>query len=253
MLTFTIDGRAHFADSSGASFFAGPGDLVLMECGEATARGVLRGDSWDAFGLNFVPWSGWRPDGFLRVTDRLHRTHIALPGNRQRVHEAWQRIIVDLDARDTARILGAIAARRGTHRTNGEVVETELVLLRLREIFLLAARDSSTTPHLDTRIRIALQVMEHDLACPPGMSELASRAGLSYSRFAHLFKAQLGVTPKRAQRLIRFQRAALQLEYTDEPVGTIATRTGFGSVFDFSRGFHREYGMSPSAYRAQRR
>jgi AraC family transcriptional regulator, arabinose operon regulatory protein len=251
ILTFTIDGRVLYRDASGVSFFAPAGELVLMHSDGAAFRGVLRGDSWEAFWLRFEPWGCWRPDGFRRVTERLFRTQIALPGNRQRVHEAWERIIDDLDARDTARIVGAAAAGRGRHPAGAEWIETELVLLRLREILLLALRDASISPHVDARIRAALQVMERDIARPPGMRELAARAGLSYGRFAHLFKSQLGVTPKRAQRLIRLRRAALQLEYSDEPVGAIAERTGFSSVFDFSRGFRREYGLSPSAYRAR--
>lgn len=252
-LTFTLGGRARFRSPSGASFQATGGDLVLLEPEAAVGRGVLREDGWDAFGLVFEPWQGWEPSGFLRVADGLHRTHIAHPRNRQRVLEALQRIVIDLNARDTARILGAVAAERRLQDAWDEVIDTKLVSLRLREIFLLAARESSTAPHLDPRIRTALQAMERDLARPPTMRQLAALAGLSYTRFAHLFKSQLGVTPKRVQRLIRLGRAAIQLEYGDDPIGVIADQFGFASIFDFSREFRREYGMSPSAYRAEHR
>ncbi|HZC73842.1 MAG TPA: helix-turn-helix domain-containing protein [Jatrophihabitans sp.] len=252
MLTFTLRGRALYRDPAGASFYAAAGDLVLLGPDAPAGRGVPRGEEWDAFWLRFEPWPGWAPDGFERVAHQLHRQHIARPGHRQRVHEIWESIVADLDARETVRILEAVNAKLAPLR-GPESIENELQLLMLREIFVHAQRDSLIAAQLDPRIRDALDVMERDLAAPLDIRELARRAGLSYSRFAHLFKSQIGASPKRVQVSIRLRRGAVQLEYTDDPVGVIATRMGFSTIFDFSRAFRREYGMSPSVYRSLRR
>lgn len=252
MLSFTVGGRSLHRDPAGASCYAGVGDLVLLGPDARAGRGVIHGDIWDAFWLRFDPWPGWAPDGFEQIAYQLYRRHIARPGHRQRLHELWEAIIGDLDARETANILGAVNSKLAPPRAD-EAIENELLLLMLREVFIHAQRDSIMSAQLDTRIRDALDVMERDLAAPLNISELAQRAGLSYSRFAHLFKSQVGASPKRVQVSIRLRRGAIQLEYTDQPIGAIAGQIGFGTIFDFSRAFRREYGMSPSAYRALRR
>lgn len=251
-LLFTVAGRACYRDASGASCGAEPGDLILLACGSAAEGGVLPGEEWDAFGLRFVPWLGWQPVEFNVVGGGLYRMHVVRPGHRQLIHEAWEAIIANLDALETARILRTSQEQVAQH-ARYERIQNELLLLKLREIFIVAERDSTTSPQLDARIREALELMERDIAAPHEMRELASRAGLSYGRFAHLFKEQLGASPRQVQLKIRLRRGAVQLEYSDDPIGAIGERIGFRTIFDFSRAFRREYGTSPSAYRALRR
>jgi AraC family transcriptional regulator, arabinose operon regulatory protein len=254
LLTYTIAGQALYRIASGFSWCAPAGDLALVACGAAAERGVQRGDSWDAFGLRFEPWKGWAPEGFERVADGVYRAHITRPGMRTRVHEAYEEIIADVESREITRMLGEVTSRSTMPRLmHDEAIESELVLLRLREIFLVSLLDAMTTPRLDARIRVGLEILEHEFAAPLTMRELAARAGLSYSHFVHVFTSQVGVSPKRVQRNIRLRRAAVQLEYSDDPVGSIAVRTGFGSIFDFSRTFRREFGVSPTMYRAKHR
>lgn len=252
LLTFTVAGRGLYRDPSGDAINAEAGDLLLLGPG-VPGHDRPRGAKWDAFWLRFEPWRAWRPTGFDRLSDAVYRAHITRPGHRQRMHEVWTALIADLHARDTARILNAAGPRGGASPAGAGAADDELLVLLLREIFVLARRDAATSAQLDPRIRDALEVMERDLASPPDMRQLAARAGLSYSRFAHLFKAQLGMSPKRVQQTIRLRRGAVQLEYSDDPVGVIATRLGFSTIFDFSRAFRRDYGTSPSAYRRRHR
>ena len=49
------------------------------------------------------------------------------------------------------------------------------------------------------------------------------------------------------------QRAKIQLAYFDKPVYLIADELNFSSPVDFTRFFHRETGMTPTAFRAQRK
>lgn len=253
MLTYTVTGRAYYQDPAGSGIPVPPGDMVLLRGGASAGRGVDPGQRWDAYWLRFEPWRGWQPDGFVRLADGLYHTHITRPGHRQRLQEAWQSIIFDLQARETARILGAVTPTLDDHHMRDEALQKELTVLRLREIFILAVLDASAAAHIDPRIRDALEKLERQVAEPLDVRQLAAQVGLSYSRFAFLFKTQVGASAKRVQLSIRLRRAAASLAYTDDSVTAIARRTGFSTIYEFSRTFRREYGESPTAYRARHR
>lgn len=253
VLTYTIHGQAVYRDAPSTSFRAVAGDLVLLRGGAVSGRALECEQRWDAFWLRFEPWREWRPDGFTRVADGLYRTHITRPGHRQRLHDAWECIISDLRMRETARVLRAVTTKPAAQHARDEAIKSEMLLLRLREILLLVTLDCSFAAHLDPRIRDALDIIEQDLDQPLDIHRLAAQTGLSYSWFAHLFKSQIGVGPKRVQLNVRLRRAAAHLTYTDDTVGAIASRTGFSTIFEFSRAFRREYDESPTAYRARHR
>jgi AraC family transcriptional regulator of arabinose operon len=123
----------------------------------------------------------------------------------------------------------------------------------LAEILLLARCDAEDTKQVDPRIAAALRVVTADLSIDPDIEALAAAAGLSSSRFTHLFREQIGVPIGRAVRTLRLREAALLLAYSADPVGAIAARVGFSSIYYLSHVFRRAYGVSPRAYRERHR
>ncbi|GGU50334.1 GlxA family transcriptional regulator [Streptomyces lavendofoliae] len=87
---------------------------------------------------------------------------------------------------------------------------------------------------------------EHDL----GASALAVRAGVTPRHLTRLFLEHLGQTPGRFVRQARTEAAAQLLATTALPVGRVAARCGFGSAETLRLAFTRQYGVSPSHYRA---
>lgn len=85
------------------------------------------------------------------------------------------------------------------------------------------------------------------------VASLAKRAGLSPSRFHAVFRAALGMAPARWLQQRRLARARELLLGSDLPVQEVATRSGFGDPFHFSRLFKRVHGSSPQVYRSQPR
>jgi AraC family transcriptional regulator of arabinose operon len=253
MLTYTIRGRAVYRYPPDVEIEARPGDLVLLRRETAGARGVRPTDRWDALWLRFDPWPEWRPAGFERLADGLYRRHLALEGLRLAVQEIWARIITAVEGRDAARALAAVSAIDRRTLRDEEGIQTELLALWIRELFLVARRVSTRTPRIDPRIFAALQSALADPAAPRTLAELAREADMSETWFAHRFREQLGIPPKRFLRLMRLRQAAVQLELSDDPVGEIAERTGFTSLFQLSRQFTQRYGVSPRAYRARHR
>jgi AraC family transcriptional regulator, arabinose operon regulatory protein len=251
LLTYTSAGQGGYR-SGAVQITTGPGDVVLAHRSAPVDHCAPGPDVWDHAFLRFDPWPGWQPPPpFVRVTEGLYRAHVRLVPTRQRLEDALRRLIADVRSRDAARALLGLRAKGASARGQGTDGLRELALIALREAFLLIAEAPLESGRLDPRIAGALQVLTDDLGGPHDVSSLARMAGLSESRFWHLFREQVGVPPQRAIRSLRLQQSALRLAYTTDAVGTIADETGFSSIYDFSRQFRRAYGVSPRAYRGR--
>jgi AraC-like DNA-binding protein len=78
---------------------------------------------------------------------------------------------------------------------------------------------------------------------------LARDLGLSFSGFRKKFQKATGLPPGKYQLQIRIKKAGELLRQTDLPVGEIAERTGFESIYYFSRLFKKKTGKTPSCFR----
>ena len=93
--------------------------------------------------------------------------------------------------------------------------------------------------------------MNRNLAATTSVAALAAAVGLSPSRFAHLFRTELGISPVRYLRAQRLARARILLERTSLPVNAVMRRVGFTDPSHFTRDFRRAHGTSPVALRQQ--
>jgi AraC-like DNA-binding protein len=78
---------------------------------------------------------------------------------------------------------------------------------------------------------------------------LARAVNLSVSRFAHLFREQLGVSPQQFVERRRLDAACRLLELTRRSIASIAAEVGYPDPLYFSTRFRRHTGTSPSDYR----
>ena len=101
--------------------------------------------------------------------------------------------------------------------------------------------------------RLALHTLVRDLCAQLPVAELAARCGLSRSYFSKAFKATTGTSPHRWLLRQRVRRAAELLERTDDSVSRIAASCGFADQSHLTRTFHAIVGVSPAAWRRQRR
>jgi len=72
---------------------------------------------------------------------------------------------------------------------------------------------------------------------------------MSERHFQRRFVEQVGMTPGKYVAEIRFEAARRALEESNDPVGAIASRTGFGSPESMRRAFVQRIGTSPHGYR----
>ncbi len=84
---------------------------------------------------------------------------------------------------------------------------------------------------------------------PLTVAALARRGHMSERTFARRFRDTLGITPLQWLLQERVRLAQELLEVTDEPVETVARRTGFGTAANLRHHFRRVTSVSPQTYR----
>lgn len=235
---------------------AAPGDLVVLGPGvpqHYTVRPAA--GHWAFWWVHCQPrasWTAWlRP---YETGDRLYAVPSAPDGIRARVDAAFRRMLADARWSGEGPPPAPESAGPGAEHTEVAVAHgtaaRELALCSLEEAVLLTAARSEPRPcGVDPRIRRAEDLIAADPGAPHTVRSLAERVALSPSRFAHLFTDQLGHSPMRALRHARLRHAARLLEATELPVERVATASGFGSPFHFSRVFRQRYGVPPGEYR----
>jgi AraC family transcriptional regulator of arabinose operon len=102
---------------------------------------------------------------------------------------------------------------------------------------------------MDTRIATSLAVIEQRLAETVTVDSLAAAVSLSPSRFAHLFRHEVGTSPSRYLHVLRMLHARTLLERTFYSVKEVMSLVGCNDASHFSRDFRRFHGMSPRACR----
>jgi AraC-like DNA-binding protein len=85
---------------------------------------------------------------------------------------------------------------------------------------------------------------------PLGVEEMAAAAGLSRAHFSREFRRAFGESPYSYLLTRRLERAAALLRNTDRSVAEICLDVGLTSVGSFTTSFKRNFGKTPTEYRA---
>ncbi|MFJ3760566.1 GlxA family transcriptional regulator [Streptomyces sp. NPDC090080] len=100
-------------------------------------------------------------------------------------------------------------------------------------------------------LRRVLDTVAEDPSADHTLAAMARRAGVSARHMARLFHDEMTTTPARYVERIRMEAAQAMLEEGDDPMATVARRTGFGSPESLRRAFTRNLGVTPGTYRAR--
>ena len=237
LLLNTVGGAGRIGVTGHPDVITEPGDVVIIQpavphdYGTAPSPAGVSGH-WSLQFAHFRPrpeWLAWldwpQPvPGVVRV-----RT---AGDARRRIHEALQ----------AADSFGRSDLRQAT-RFAVNAVEAAL---------LWCTTSDPGAGLLDPRVLAAMEDMAGRLAEPITVPELARRADLSVSRFAHLFAEQVGVSPLRYLERQRLRLAEQLLDLTPRTVAEIARAVGYDDPLYFSARFRAHTGMPPTTYRRRR-
>ncbi|MEU6460031.1 GlxA family transcriptional regulator [Streptomyces sp. NPDC047065] len=100
-------------------------------------------------------------------------------------------------------------------------------------------------------LRRVLDQAAADPSADHSLAGMARRAGMSTRHLSRLFRQELGTTPAHYIEQVRMEAAQAMLEGGDDPMASVARRSGFGSPESLRRAFMRNMGITPGAYRAR--
>jgi len=124
---------------------------------------------------------------------------------------------------------------------------------RLAATFLgcLHARLGGATPPQRRRLNLTRldRFIDHHLAQPLTVADLAAQACLSEAHFRSCFREQTGLSPWQYVRKRRLAAARQLLEKSTLPLSQIAQRTGFTHQSALTHAFRSTYGCTPSHLR----
>lgn len=107
----------------------------------------------------------------------------------------------------------------------------------------------TSSPNRDRRVQVVKILIEDNFHRRLDLSDMAKAVNLSPWRLAHLFKAEVGISPLRYLTLVRLQRARVYLETGFLTVREIAVSVGIPNASHFTRSFKAAYGSSPVQHR----
>lgn len=132
----------------------------------------------------------------------------------------------------------------------------EMLTILLRELLITVHRELKkerrrSDPYLDHEMNLAVRYFGEHYSSNISVEDYARSRGMSISWFIRNFRKYTGTTPMQYIQSARMTNAQMLLETTQYPVSEIARIVGYDNPLYFSRLFHRQRGLSPSAFRKQ--
>jgi len=216
-------------ESGGERQDVAPGDLTLLAPRQMHAYGTdLKVGRWELQWIHFHPRPDWEP--LLRWGGAGSRLSvIQLP--------------VDLAERVSKNLTECVTL------DPSRALNRRLVFNRLEEILVRAALLSGGQGVLDPRIQRVQEQVRREYSFAWDLSEMAAAAGLSTSRFGHLFREETGESPRSFVESVRLEHARRLLVEGKLPISAVSRTVGFTDEFYFANRFRKLTGLSPRAYR----
>ena len=232
LLIYTKAGSGLYRFPGGA-FESCPGDFTLYRPGHfQDYQFSARARKWDLAYAHFLPRVEWLP--WLNWPELSP----GLMSLSLRKSPLLAKVIKRLD--DMVRLTHGSRPRKLSFGQNA-----------LEEILLwcdsLNPRQASSQP--DPRVARALEFLTSHATDPFSEEHLARAAGLSPSRLRHLFRLEIGHSPRDFQEQRRLHRARDLLAMSRQTIGEIALELGFSNPFYFTLRFKKQTGESPRAFR----
>ena len=243
---YVLDGSGHALEPSG-TLVAEPGRAILSLCGMTV--GHMLSDLSQGY-----------LDALVVHLDR-DLLRLAFEGEKPDRWEELTAPVTDYAAQFAAGHLVRHYADGVVHLFENEAALTDDILrLKLKEIILLLLRSENSDSVrqivrslFSNRAFSFKELVEAHIESAASVHDLAMATNCSLSTFKRRFKHLYNTSPGRYMTDRKVERAAHLLATSDAAITHIGYEAGFGSPEHLSRTFQRTFGMSPSAYRLDRR
>lgn len=132
--------------------------------------------------------------------------------------------------------------------------QDEMILVFLRaESGFSSLIQSCRDREEDALVQRAEDYIARCLRKPITIQQMAEDLGFNRSYLSRHFHEVTGLTIQEYIRRQRLQKAANLLRFSEETIGSIAFYMQFGSAGKFAYWFRKEYGMTPSEYRREKK
>ena len=150
-------------------------------------------------------------------------------------------------------LAGLVAEAVAVTRTPLPTARPLLAALAAAAFWRYAGEAESGPAPADDAVERARRHVHARLADPAlDLAELARAAHVSPPHLVRRFRAELGITPMAYLWRRRVAHGVDLLTHTGLPVGEIASRSGFKTVYHFSRRVKEQTGRSPTVLRQER-
>lgn len=130
-------------------------------------------------------------------------------------------------------------------------VATGITLQILAVLNAIAKYGAPNTNQQAKLISKAKFLLQESIEMPVNLEEMVKELPMGYSKFRKTFKEVTGVSPNQYHLDLRLDKAKELLMSTDLTVNEVAFKTGFSSIFYFSRLFKKKNGLAPKEYRSR--
>lgn len=126
---------------------------------------------------------------------------------------------------------------------NGEHID---ILDPVNELVSQLTNNTSHESHIDNRIKTSLDYIRESLNTELRLEDVASRVNLSGSRYAHLFKEQVGIPFRRFVLWTRLQTTVESI-LKGSSLTSACYEGGFADLSHFTKTFVAMFGVTPSS------
>jgi AraC-like DNA-binding protein len=132
-------------------------------------------------------------------------------------------------------------------RGRQEGCDVQSVRAAVSRVGELLAPDVLASDPIDPRVRSAVESLRLESDENTSLADLAARAGVSESRFAHLFRRDVGLPMRQYRLALRIEEAFTQVS-SGLSLTAAAHAAGFSDSAQFCRICRRMFGNAPSRF-----
>jgi AraC family transcriptional regulator of arabinose operon len=234
-LAYTVSGHGFFRDLHNRLIVVGVGDLVLIEAQTYQEYGIWHeSHHWHCHWVHFdaqAHWARWLPLPVATGLAGVSFLHIPSCARQRQISDLFFELQAD--------------------RTRAELWRHALALNILERILILSRSTGVAARQVDLRVCRVMQLIEGSAPVPPTADQLKAMSGLSMSRLAHLFKAEMGMSIRGVVTRVRLRLAQNALHAPGVTLEQAAECAGFESPYSFSNWFLKQTGLRPGQYRSK--